>query len=64
MIRTVQISDYQLVQGEFVKEAANGQICVQVFGRVYVGQPVELYRRGARPVASVIGQWDEVRRAG
>ncbi len=56
MIRTVQISDYQLVQGEFVKEAANGQICVQVFGKVYVGQPVGLYRRGTRPVASVIGQ--------
>lgn len=61
MLRTVQISNYQLVQGEFLHEAADGQISVMVYGKVYVGRPVILYMRGAAPVQD---QWDEIRLAG
>lgn len=64
MIKTVQISNHQLVQGEFLNELGNGQICVEVYGRVHVGRPVNLYMRAVESVVADPGQWGKAGRAG
>lgn len=64
MLRTIQIGNYQLVQGEFIKDAGQGQIAVGVFGTVYVGFPVKAYQRGADLEETNPVTFNAVRRAG
>ncbi|PRX31188.1 hypothetical protein SAMN05216257_10432 [Meinhardsimonia xiamenensis] len=40
MLRTIMVGKYISVQGEFVRELANGLIEVRVGSRTYTGRPV------------------------
>lgn len=44
MIRTISIGSSVFIQGTFVRDLADGQIAVRVFGGTYVGRAVEPYK--------------------
>lgn len=64
MLRTIEIGNYQLVQGEFIKDAGQGRIAVGVYGSVYVGLPVNPFQRGAERAVSNPPTGNEVLLAG
>jgi hypothetical protein len=41
MLRTIQMSEQIYVQGEFKYELPNGQICVRVGSKEFIGTPVK-----------------------